>query len=211
MPLSGSWQVGLGVWALPALLAALLWWPQLRHAHASARRHGVACGLWLDPVAWQVTGYMGLQSAHAYIVFSWFPAMMVDCGLSPLAPGWMLSLLMQTQLISSLGAPWLSSRCHDQRRVIVAMLALSMAGFSGALYAPLGSLWLWASLMGLGLGGMFSMRLTLIVLRAPSSQLASQLSEMAQGVGYLLASTGPFLVGLSHDLLAGRNRQVGAH
>jgi len=232
--IGGSWQVGLGVWALPALLAALLWWPQLQRVHAGVRRVGAGRGLWRDPVAWQVTGYMGLQSTHAYIVFSWFPAMMVDRGLSPLAAGWMLSLLMLTQLVSSLGAPWLASRSRDQRLVIVAMLALSMAGFSGALYAPLNALWLWASLMGLGLGGMFSMGLTLIVLRAPNPQLASQLSGMAQGAGYLLASTGPFLVGLSHDLLgnwhgayliymafgigallfallAGRDRQVGIH
>jgi CP family cyanate transporter-like MFS transporter len=229
----GGWQVGLGVWALPALLAAVLWWPQLRQTHANTRRHGAVRGLWRDPVAWQVTGYMGLQSSHAYIVFNWFPAMMVDRGLSPLAAGWTLSLLMLTQLASSRGAPWLSSHCRDQRMVIVAMLTLSMAGFAGALYAPLGSLWLWASLMGLGLGGMFSMGLTLIVLRAPNAQVAAQLSGMAQGTGYLVASAGPLLVGLSHDLfgnwhgafavyllfgagallfglLAGRDRQVAA-
>ncbi|MCW3480508.1 MFS transporter [Neisseriaceae bacterium JH1-16] len=229
----GHWQVGLGIWALPALLAALLWWPQGRQAHDASARRAPQRGLWRDPIAWQVTGYMGLQSSHAYIVFSWFPAMMVDRGLSPLAAGWMLSLLMLAQLVSSLGAPWLSSHCRDQRLVIVAMLALSMIGFSSALYAPLDGLWLWTTLMGLGLGGMFSMGLTLIVLRAPSAQLAAQLSGMAQGAGYLLASTGPFLVGLSHDLLdnwhgayivymvfgaaallfgllAGRERQIGA-
>jgi len=228
----GHWQVGLGIWALPALLAALLWWPQSRQAHDHTARRAPRRGLWRDPVAWQVTGYMGMQSAPAYIVFSWFPTMMVDRGLSSLAAGWMLSLLMLAQLASSFGAPWLSSHCRDQRLVIVAMLALSMIGFSGALYAPTGSLWLWTTLMGLGLGGMFSMGLTLIVLRAPTPQLAAELSGMAQGTGYLLASSGPLLVGLSHDwlgnwhgaylvymvfvatallfgLLAGRERQVG--
>jgi CP family cyanate transporter-like MFS transporter len=40
--------------------------------------------------------------------------------------------------------------------------------------------------------------MTMIVLRSPDPHVASHLSGMAQGVGYVLAAIGPLLVGLIH-------------
>jgi len=57
--------------------------------------------------------------------------------------------------------------------------------------------------LGLGQGGTFSIALALIVLRSPDSHVASNLSGMAQGVGYTLAACGPFLVGVVHDATGG--------
>jgi CP family cyanate transporter-like MFS transporter len=37
------------------------------------------------------------------------------------------------------------------------------------------------------------------VLRSPDSHVAAHLSGMAQGIGYILAAAGPFLVGLLHS------------
>jgi CP family cyanate transporter-like MFS transporter len=45
--------------------------------------------------------------------------------------------------------------------------------------------------------------LTLIVLRSKDAHVAANLSSMAQGVGYTLASMGPFAVGLVHDMTGG--------
>ena len=54
-----------------------------------------------------------------------------------------------------------------------------------------------------GQGGTFALALTLIVLRSKDAHVAAHLSSMAQGVGYTLASAGPFAVGLVHDLSGG--------
>jgi CP family cyanate transporter-like MFS transporter len=56
-----------------------------------------------------------------------------------------------------------------------------------------------------GLGGTFSLALTLIVLRSRDAHVAANLSGMAQGFGYTLASLGPFAVGIVHDLTGGWN------
>lgn len=58
-------------------------------------------------------------------------------------------------------------------------------------------------MLGLGQGGTFALALTLIVLRSKDAHVAANLSSMAQGVGYTLASMGPFAVGLVHDLTGG--------
>lgn len=199
----GSWALGLGFWALPALLAMLVWLPQARQGHGLHKVAYRVRGLWRDPLAWQVTLYMGLQSSLAYIVFGWLPSILIGRGLSPTAAGLVLSGSVIVQLASSLSAPWLATRGKDQRLAIVLVMLTTLAGLFGCLYAPLAGLWGWAVLLGLGQGGTFALALTLIVLRSKDAHVAANLSSMAQGVGYTLASMGPFAVGLVHDLSGG--------
>jgi CP family cyanate transporter-like MFS transporter len=197
---SGSWAMGLGFWMVPALIAAVFWLPQVgpkQGAHQVAYR---VRGLLRDPLAWQVTLYMGLQSSLAYIVFGWLPSVLIGRGLTPTQAGLVLSGSIVIQLGSSLAAPWLATRGKDQRLAILVVMLLTLAGLFGCLYAPLDGLWGWAILLGLGQGGTFSLALTLIVLRSRDAHVAANLSGMAQGIGYTLASIGPFAVGLVHDL-----------
>ncbi|MNO43009.1 putative transporter YycB [compost metagenome] len=199
----GSWALGLGFWMLPALLAMLVWLPQARQGHGLHKVAYRVRGLWRDPLAWQVTLYMGLQSSLAYIVFGWLPSILIGRGLSPTEAGLVLSGSVIVQLVSSLSAPWLATRGKDQRLAIVLVMLITLAGLFGCLYAPLSGLWGWAVVLGLGQGGTFALALTLIVLRSKDAHVAANLSSMAQGVGYTLASMGPFAVGLVHDLTGG--------
>ncbi|MCO7526480.1 CynX/NimT family MFS transporter [Pseudomonas asiatica] len=198
-----SWALGLGFWMLPALLAMLVWLPQARQGHGLHKVAYRVRGLWRDPLAWQVTLYMGLQSSLAYIVFGWLPSILIGRGLSPTAAGLVLSGSVIVQLVSSLSAPWLATRGKDQRLAIVLVMLITLTGLFGCLYAPLSGLWGWAVVLGLGQGGTFALALTLIVLRSKDAHVAANLSSMAQGVGYTLASMGPFAVGLVHDLTGG--------
>ena len=199
----GSWALGLGFWMLPALLAMLVWLPQARQGHGLHKVAYRVRGLWRDPLAWQVTLYMGLQSSLAYIVFGWLPSILIGRGLSPTEAGLVLSGSVIVQLVSSLSAPWLATRGKDQRLAIVLVMLITLTGLFGCLYAPLSGLWGWAVVLGLGQGGTFALALTLIVLRSKDAHVAANLSSMAQGVGYTLASMGPFAVGLVHDLTGG--------
>ena len=54
-------------------------------------------------------------------------------------------------------------------------------------------------LLGLGTGASFSLALTFFVVRAADARVTGALSGMAQSLGYLLAATGPLLVGALHD------------
>ncbi len=198
-----NWALGLGFWMIPALLAMLIWLPQARQGHGLHKAAYRVRGLWRDPLAWQVTLYMGLQSSLAYIVFGWLPSILIGRGLSPTEAGLVLSGSVIVQLVSSLSAPWLATRGKDQRLAIVIVMLVTLAGLFGCLYAPVDGLWGWAVLLGLGQGGTFALALTLIVLRSKDAHVAANLSSMAQGVGYTLASMGPFAVGLVHDLTGG--------
>ncbi|MBK3422398.1 MFS transporter, partial [Methylobacterium ajmalii] len=159
--------------------------------------------LWRDPLAWQVTAFMGLQSSLAYIVFGWLPAALVDRGLDIVAAGLVASVSALAQGVLALVVPTLAARRPDQRPWVVLVVSLPLVGFVGLLVGPLAFAWGFALLLGLGLGGCFGLALTLIVLRAGDPRAAAELSAMAQGVGYCGAALGPFLVGIAHDWSGG--------
>ena len=198
-----SWTIGLGFWIVPALVAALFWLPQTGQKHGAHQVAYRVKGLLRDPLAWQVTLYMGLQSSLAYIVFGWVPSILISRGLSATEAGLALSGSIIVQLLSALTAPWLATRGKDQRLAIVVVMLLTLGGLFGCLFAPIEGLWGWAILLGLGQGGTFSLALTLIVLRSRDSHVAANLSGMAQGIGYTLASLGPLAVGVLHDWTGG--------
>ncbi|MFE1602933.1 CynX/NimT family MFS transporter [Methylobacterium sp. ID0610] len=203
--LDSSWQGPMMIWALPALLAALAWLPLVRAAPATpaGSGRGRVAALWRDPLAWQVTGFMGLQSSLAYIVFGWLPASLVDRGFDPLAAGLLASLSAMAQSVPALIVPVLAGRSRDQRPWVLVVVGSAIGGFCGLLVGPGSLVWLFALLLGLGLGGCFGLALTLIVLRSPDPQVAGDLSAMAQGVGYSLAALGPLLIGIAHDASGG--------
>ena len=193
----GSTAAALAVWALPALATGLLWLPQSLSAKAHARKaRVVVAGLWRDPLAWQVTLFMGLQSALAYSVFGWLAPILRERGLDGITAGGIVSASVMVQAASCLFVPHLAVRGKDQRIINVALCLIAIGGLLGLLFAPLSTIWLWAVLQGVGQGGLIAVAMTVIVLRSPDSHVAAHLSGMAQCVGYLLAAIGPLVVGL---------------
>jgi len=89
-------------------------------------------------------------------------------------------------------------RRTSQSLWVVGLLALQLLGALGLLVAPTSVPWLWAALLGGGMG-VFPLSLGLLVLRARSVADTARLSAMTQGFGYVIAFGGPFLFGLLHQ------------
>lgn len=157
-------------------------------------------GLWNDRLAWQVTLFMGLQSALAYCVFGWLAPILRDRGLDGTTAGVVVSVSVMAQVFTCLLVPSIAVRCRNQSLINVALVTIAVAGLLGLLFAPLSTVWLWAVVQGIGQGGLIAIAMTMIVLRSPDSHVASHLSGMAQCVGYMLAAIGPLLVGLIHSV-----------
>jgi CP family cyanate transporter-like MFS transporter len=73
----------------------------------------------------------------------------------------------------------------------------------GLLVAPAAAPLVWVVLLGLGTGATFPLALLLVVLRSGDPRVTPQLSAMVQGLGYLVAATGPVVVGVLHDVTGG--------
>jgi CP family cyanate transporter-like MFS transporter len=153
-------------------------------------------GLWRDRLAWQVAMFMGLQSALAFSAMTWLAPILRERGLSAVAAGLLLSVLIVIQLVTCLATPALAVRASDQRGLAMLLVAGGTAGMLGLLYAPLPSLLFWALLQGLAQGGLFALALTMVVLRSRDPDVAAHLSSMAQTLGYVPAGLAPMLIGL---------------
>ncbi|WP_336365478.1 CynX/NimT family MFS transporter [Marinobacter sp. C2H3] len=194
----GRWQLALAFWTLPAWVAVALWWWQLDGKHVPKPVNRPERSLFRDPLAWQVTLYMGLQSSLAYSVFGWLPTILQDRGLSAVDAGLALSVSILLQIGAAIAAPWISSHMRDQRAMIALAVLFTGAGLTGCVFAPIGGVWVWAVVLGLGQGATFSLALTLLAVRARDHETAARLSGMAQGVGYTLAAGGPLMLGVLH-------------
>lgn len=196
--LHGGWPVGLAAWGLLPVLAAIAWVVATRRAPAPARAEPAAArgGLWRSPLAWQVTFFMGLQSAMAYCVSGWLAPILRARGLDGTTAGLVTSVCILMNVVGSLAMPPLLARFRDQRWINVALSCVTGVPLVALLFAPLSQVWLWAIVQGIGQGGMFATALTVIALRAPDAPSAASLSSMAQTIGYLLAAAGPLVVGL---------------
>lgn len=201
-----GWRPTLGIWAIPALIgvAAVLPWV-LR-----ARRNAVGRvivperrGLWGSAIAWQITIAMGTQSMVFFGVAAWLPTMLQDEGLSEARSGAMLSLMTLAGLAGSFITPILANRTRSQSWLGPVTTLFSVVPLIGFVLAPTTLTLVWALVLGFGLGMALSLMLMLMLLRSPDVHRASELSGMAQGVGYLVASTGPVIVGALHDATDG--------
>ncbi|XKE47504.1 MFS transporter [Halomonas organivorans] len=199
----GGWSRALMSWAALAALALAAWqaWmPTPVRRPAPSPRTGNTRALLGQPLAWQVTLYMGCQSSLAYIVFGWLPTLLVARGHGEAEAGWLMGVSVMVQLGSALAAPWLARLGRDQRPALALVLCLVAAGFWVLLQGPLAWRWGGVILLGLGQGGGFSLALSLIVLRTADARLAGKLSGMVQGGGYTLAALGPLGVGIMLEL-----------
>jgi CP family cyanate transporter-like MFS transporter len=198
--LGDSWRAALAVWAVPALLSALIWLPLLRDVPdrgAAAAR--IRVNLWRDRVAWTVTSYMALLAVQFYSMVAWLPEIYRHEGMSKGAAGALLSLALIVGIPMGFVVGALAGRMRDQRPIVAAAGLLTLSGWICVLAAPNAAPSLWAILLGLGFGTGFTLVLSLFVLRADDAPHAVALSGMAQSVGYTLAAIGPVAVGALHD------------
>jgi len=215
---SGSVQLALGVWAVPAALAVLLWLPQLRYrtvglapaaadgAVVAPARAGVK--VYRYALTWQVTAFMALQSLLYYAVLSWLPTIFQDRGDSAVTAGNLLALMGVGNLTTSLLVPVLAHRRPSQRGLVVPSLIGTAAGLAGCLWAPLGSAPFWVLVLGVSQGSCLGLAIFFMLARAPDAGVAASLSAFAQSVGYLVASAGPLMVGLLHSATGSWNLPV---
>jgi CP family cyanate transporter-like MFS transporter len=203
-----GWRPAIAVWGGLAVICIGLFAPHAMSRPTPRRQAGrtqpMPRGLWSDPLAWMVAGFMGLQSLGYYSCVAWIPTLFEAHHMSAGQAGWLLSYSSFPGLAAALVTP-LVIRGRSRRAattVVIATVACG-TGYVGLAIAPVAMPYVWLTILGLGQGMCISLALGFIVARAPDVQHTARLSTMAQGVGYTIASVGPFGLGALHDLTGG--------
>lgn len=212
-----GWEGALGIWAALSFFALILWIPQVKsgkqktiiledvvNSDNNARRVNESTNnevhLWRSPLAWQVTIYTGLQSMVLYCMYAWLPNILISQGMKSGDAGWMLSLCQLSSLPMGLIGSVLAGRKSNQRAMTIVASLCVLSGLLGVFLGETRLEFIWMVLLGSGTALTFSMSLIFFNFRTQNADQAARLSGMAQSVGYLLASFGPMIFGLLHDI-----------
>ncbi len=200
--LPGEWKSSLAIWGILTAITIFVWLPTVLKAHTKnepiQNQHNSEKPLWHSPIAWQVTGFMGLQSLTFYVSISWFPTYLKSHDISLTTSGWFLTLFQIISLGVGVLIPFVIKITKDQKIIAIFASLSSFAGTLGIFLAPKLSI-LWFAIAGIGSGISIILAIMFISLRSNNHHQATQLSIMAQSIGYLIAATGPFFFGLLFD------------
>lgn len=200
----GNWHVALGVWAALAAVAAIPW---LALSRSEPERDTGSTdfgprSLVRSKLAWAVAAYFGTQSMVAYIMFGFLPKMLIDGGYTAGQAGLTLGVFTAIGIPVSMVVPWIASKFADQRPVVAVFVAFYTVGFLGLWLVPAVPAWLFAVLVGIGMGS-FPLALTMLALRTRTPEATAALSAFGQSAGYLIAGAGPLVVGVMHEASGG--------
>ena len=199
---TGSWRIGLAIWAGLAVLALVCWsaqraaLPVLPQAGSDKQE-----GFFGNGRAWLLAIFFGLGTASYTCVLAWLAPYYVEQGWSEQHAGLLLGFLTAMEVISGLVTPALANRRRDKRGVLAVLLVLIILGFCGLILAPQHLSLLWPCLLGLGIGGLFPMSLILSLDHLDHPRRAGSLTAFVQGIGYLIAGLSPLIAGMIRDQL----------
>ncbi|MES2818035.1 MAG: MFS transporter [Pseudomonadota bacterium] len=198
--LGGGWSFGLALWALPALIAMLLWL-SLQTRQEPMTEAGTDGALpWREPRAWLISCYFALQAGLFYALATWVVARYHEAGLTLLRSNALFSLSMLLGVPSAFVLPWLAQRFDIRYPLLLICGLLTALGLGMVTFMPLVVPELWAALCGFGLGGSFALCLVLPLYEAETPLAVSRWTAMMLCAGYCMACLTPILTGLARDL-----------
>ncbi|WP_170219206.1 MFS transporter [Nocardioides litoris] len=199
---AAGWRVSVGVWAVPAALAAVLWLVLALATRSADHRASAPAGtrprVARSATAWGLVVLFALTALTNYAVITWLPAVLTDAGGSRALGGSMVALYSAWGVLAALAVPQLATRVANPFPVVVVCSALLVVGFVGLDLAPREGTLLWVCALGVGVSS-FPLCLTLVNQRTRTPAAAASVSGFVQGTGYALAATGPLGLGLLRE------------
>jgi len=199
----GSPTLGLAAWAVPAVLALVLFLPLAfagRRGAGPAQPHVSPWPMLATRKGLLFTSLFSVQALLVYTLLSWMPHMLISRGLDAATAGFMLGLVQAVSIPTVLLMLWMASKPRLLRSAFLITCTCSVAGFTTLLVLPVEYSVVPAILTGLGLG-LFPLLMLMISRSGESASETTALSTLAQSVGYFIAAAGPFGLGLLQGAL----------
>ncbi len=154
---------------------------------------------WRDATAWILVALFGLQSVLYYGIISWLPNAFVERGWSTIDAGALIAVFNGVGFITTVGVPLFADRFGARRQQLL-LTAVAATVSTVALTLVPEYAFLWIAMLGLALGAIFTLVLTLpLDVTNDPAQTGAVAALMLLG-GYLISATGPFVLGAMRDL-----------
>lgn len=216
--LAGSPSLGLALWAVPAVIAVVVWAVAIRGTGRALETETIsgvngAAGGAAGPsaVAAQVSAqaparnqlpagtgllaaYFAFQALLSYVAMGWLPTIAADAGIPEARSGMLLGITMAVGIPATVLVVPLARGIGKMRVGFTLVAVASVAGISGMLLAPAMLPELWAALIGVGMCA-FPLVLALIAGFGADAAESARVSALVQSVGYSIATLGPLGAG----------------
>ncbi len=200
LAVGGDWRHALLVISLLSLTSLVAWLVLVGVGHRDRPTGAVARRLpWRDPTAWMLVIVFGLQSVLYYGVVSWLPNAFVERGWDEATAGALIGVFNGLGLITTIGLPLVADRLGNRRAQLLVSSATALLALVAIIGAP-DLAFLWVSILGLSMGAVFPLVLTLpLDVTDDPARVGSVAALMLLG-GYVLSSVGPVVLGAARDV-----------
>jgi CP family cyanate transporter-like MFS transporter len=203
METMGGWRMGLGIWAVLAVVSLFVWSTQksvIGELNSSLNKVTRDRHLG-NPRSWLLAVFFGIGTASYTCVLAWLAPYYVEKGWSEQSAGLILGFVTAMEVISGLATPAIANYSQDRRIVLIVLLLFIISGLVGLALIPETLSLLWPCLLGIGIGGLFPMSLIVAMDHIDNPMRAGGLAAFMQGIGYLIAGLSPLFAGLARDQL----------
>ncbi len=197
----GGWRLASGVWSVLGVIALSAWLYVARRERSadapesSPRRFPLPFG---NRTAWLVALFFACQNFLFYACITWLAPLFREGGFGVTSSGLVLASLT---IAFTLANPVFGtlSRNEDRRGLLALSGVLAFAGFALLAAAPTRFPFLAVPILAIGLGGAFTLGMTLPLDNTREPGEANAWNAFVLTVGYLIAAGGPFSVGALRD------------
>lgn len=207
-----SWETAIIVISVIALIAAIIWVPNLKYnvrANDSAESADRGTNMWKNANAWWLLLFFGGQCFVFYSIVAWLPTIAMDAGLSSDKASLAAGLLQLFSMPFAFLVPVIATKMKNRQPIMIFAGAAALIG-TIMMFFPVNSFVYYAIValfLGMGTTTTFVLAMTLFGLKTKSAADTRNLSGMVQSVGYLIAALGPVVVGnlysQTHNWFAG--------
>jgi CP family cyanate transporter-like MFS transporter len=200
---AGGWRTPLLLFgAVSTALAALwLWLTRTETAHVRTDLRPLRLPI-RNPLAWRLVAAFFFMSFVFYGLNSWLPDAYVERGWSQSSAGALLAVLNTVTIPCGFAVAWAADHFGTRRLWLGGAAVVQLLGLLGVVLEPRAG-WLWAVLIGVAIGPLFPLTLTLPLDAAERPAEVAALAGMMLGLGYTLSASGPLILGAVRDLSGG--------
>lgn len=199
-----GWRGATGVWSVFGFLAMASWWVVMRSEKSTAKvqltKGGDTKLPFANGTAWLVAAYFACVNFLFYSILTWTAPMYQEHGYSASETGLILACFTIVFMFASpvVGA---LSKSIDRRNWLAGSAILPMIGLAGIVATPGHYPFFWLSVVALGLGSAFTLAMTLPLDNTHSADEANRWNAFVLTIGYLVAASGPLLLGAIRDIV----------
>jgi CP family cyanate transporter-like MFS transporter len=200
---AGGWRTPLLVFGAVSTGLAMLWlWltrTEPTHVRVDIRPLRLPVRRLL---AWRLVAAFFFMSSVFYGLNAWLPDSYVERGWSQSSAGGLLAVLNTVTIPVGFLVAWAADHYGSRRGWLAGAASLQLVALLGIVLWPAGG-WGWAVLLGMAIGPLFPLTMTLPLDAAERPAEVAALAGMMLGVGYSLSASSPLLLGVLRDLTGG--------